>query len=153
MKKTLLILFIILLIASQSANAEKIPVKIAPTQVISTHKDLIEVGDNINFEVVNDIFLNENLYIKKGTPIIGTIDFFHPNGWAGDNAEIKFVKFKTTDANNKEIIINYPLNINGNTLKANDIKQYISWVITILVRGSEINIEPDTKIFNIFITQ
>lgn len=152
MKKSLL-LIIFLVSSLQVAFAEKIPVKITPAQIITTDHDEIEVGDRINFTIVNDIYINDKLYLEKGTPIYGKVDFFHPNGWAGDNADIKLVDFKTTDINDKTVVINYPLNINGNTLKANDIKQYISWITTILIRGSEINIEPDTKVFNIFIEQ
>lgn len=150
--KKLLVLFLLFVSSMfNAAFAEKIPVRITPLQIISTNNDEIEIGDWIKFAIVNDVFVDNKLYLKKGAPIFGFVDFFHPNGWVGDNAEIKFKTFKTIGINDKPIIINYPLNINGNTARANDIKQYISWVLTTLVRGSEIYIEPDTKTFNIFI--
>lgn len=100
---------------------------------------------------LTNIYVNNKLLIKKGTPIIGHVDFFHPNGWGGDSAEIKFKTFETSDLNEQKLIINYPLIINGNNAKNNDIKQYIAMVIFNLIRGSEIYIEPDTIFFNIFI--
>jgi len=160
MKKLLLLGLIIILSNIQSALAEKIPVRIAPTQVISTHHDELEVADWISFEIVNDIYINDKLYIRKATPIYGCVDFFKPNGWVGDSAEIYFKNFETKNIEGKKITINYPLKLNGNSLKANDLKQLLSWELPsilssyfILIRGSEIFIEPDTRTFNLFITQ
>lgn len=47
------------------ANAEKLPIKITPTQVITTSADEIEVGDWIKFKTVNDVFYKNKLLIKK----------------------------------------------------------------------------------------
>lgn len=151
MKKILLSFLVLLSSVFQTVYAEKIPVSIAPLQAISTNYDEIETGDYITFVIVNDVYTDGKLYLKKGTPVEAFVDFFHPNGWVGDSAEIKIKTFETTDSMGKKVIINYPLDLNGYTLKANDIKQYLSWVFTSLIRGSEIYIEPDTKIFNIFI--
>jgi len=159
MKKVLFASLILVLSNFQSVLAEKIPVRIAPTQIISSHEDEIEVADWISFEIVNDIYVNDKLYIKKETPIYGFVDFFKPNGWVGDSAEIYFKNFETKDVDGKKITLNYPLKINGNNLKANDVKQLLSWKLPsllssyfILIRGSEIFIEPDTRTFNLFIT-
>lgn len=151
MKKLLLLTIIVLSIFSSKAIAEKIPIKIEPTRIISTHNDEIELGDWIPFSVINDIYVKDKLYIKKGEPIYGFVDFFHPNGWAGDNAEIRFKKFQTKNIYGKEITINYPLDIDGNSAKANDLKVHFVSQILIIFRGAEIFIEPDTKMFNLFI--
>lgn len=155
------ILFTCLLILfAQAAFANNIPVKITPAQIISTHHDEIELGDYINFKIVKDVYVDNKLYLKKDTPITGFVEFFHENGWAGDSAEISFNKFRTRDVNGREVIINYPLKLVGNNLKANDIKQSLALNLTIfvqqilaLIRGSEIKLEPESKIFNLFITQ
>lgn len=157
--------------------AEKIPVKIAPTQMISTHHDEIEIGDCLNFEVAKDVYLNDNLYIKKGATIKGIVDFVHPNGWGGDSADIIFKKFYTTDVNNKKVEIDYPLDINGKAEMANNTRSISSYAATnkapliilhyvrqapllfyqtlnytgFVIRGAEICVEPDTTIYNIFI--
>jgi len=169
-KKFILILFLFILIALPS-DAEKIPVKITPIQIISTNHDEIEVGDWIKFVTVNDIFLNDKVYIKKDTDIVGIVDFVHQNGWGGDSAEICFKTFYTQDVNNKKIVISYPLDINGNLEMATNTRDVASQGLTSLkyihsltnipfirdaafiLRGAEIFVEPDTRIFNIFLTQ
>lgn len=153
MKKLFLLFCLLMISGIQTANAEKIPVKITPAQIISTHHDEIETGDYINFETAKDVYINNKLYIRKNTPVIAFVDFFHPNGWVGDSAEIKINSFETLDVNGKNVSINYPFVIDGNSLKVNDVKQYLVRIASILifVRGSEIYIEPDTKVFNIFI--
>lgn len=143
--------------------AEKIPVRITPVQVISTHHDEIEVGDWIKFEVVNDVYSGDNLYVSKGTKIVGIVDFVHPNGWAGDGAQIKFKKFVTTDVNNKKVIINYPLDILNNGEMATSLRQTSVQILPVVVsfvgdlaaciRGAEIFIEPDTTVYNLFLTR
>lgn len=153
MKKLLLLSLIFVMSMFQTAFAEKIAVKITPIQVISTNKDEIELGDWIGFELVNDVYKDDVLYLKKGSKVIGIVDFFHPNGWAGDAADIKFKNFSTIDVNNKKVDIVYPLNINGNVTMTTDMKQRIMKAPFALFRGSEIYIEPDTTIYNIFIEQ
>ena len=149
----------LLFIVAMPVFAEKIPVKVAPVQIISTHHDELEVGDKLEFEVVKDVYKDEKLFIKKGTNLIGVVDFVHPNGWFGDGANIKLLNFSTTDVNNKNIEISYPLNIKGGMVRS-ETKQYwirniattFTW-LGVLIRGSEIFVEPDTKIYNIFIEQ
>lgn len=141
------------------AFAEKIPVKIAPTQIISTNHDEIEVGDKITFEVVNDVYKENKLFIKKGSTVQGTIDFVHPNGWFGDAANIKLINFSTADVNDKKVDISSPVNIKGGIVRSETKQYWINYaVITVsslgvLIRGSEIFIEPDTKVYNLFIGQ
>lgn len=153
MKKSFLFLTLFLVFNFLPAYAGKIPVRIAPTQIISTHHDETEVGDWINFEVVTDVYKDGNLYIKKGTRVIGVVDFVHPNGWMADSADVKIKNFSTIDINNQKVEIIYPTNINGNKLIDKDVKLYLSYVFFTLFRGSEIFLEPDSKIFNIFINQ
>lgn len=164
--KKLFLVFIIFIGTCIPSFAEKTSVKIEPAQLISTNLDEIETGDYINFEIAKDVYLNDNLYIKKTTPVKGLVDFVHPNGWGGDSAEIVFKNFYTTDINGKKIVISYPLIINGQIEMANNIRSVSSKVVVdlatrfikpvciylgFIVRGAEINIEPDTRVFNIFI--
>lgn len=158
MKKFFLLFFV--LIFALPAFALKIPVRITPTQIISTHSDEIETGDWLKFEIVNDVYVNDKIYLKKQTPIYGFVDFFHPNGWAGDKAEIKIKTFETRDINDEKVTINYPLDIKENKELVSDTKEWIIEFISeipilsniiFVIRGSEIYIEPDTNVFNIFI--
>jgi hypothetical protein len=179
--KKIFLTFLICLFFTLPSFAEKIPVKIEPIQVISTNYDEVEVGDYINFEVVKDVYVNDDLYIKKHTHAKGLVDFVHPNGWGGDSADIVFKTFYTTDIKDKKVTISYPLEINGKAEMGNSIRRisderittvapraiphffpnfrlpYIGWgylnYVGFVIRGSEIFVEPDTTIYNIFIEQ
>lgn len=158
MKKFFLIFFV--LTFALPVFAQKTPVRITPTQIISTHNNEIETGDWLKFEIVNDVYINDKIYLKKQTPIYGFVDFIHPNGWAGDKAEIKIKTFETEDVNGKKVIINYPFNLKENKELVSDSKEWVIEFISeipilsnliFVIRGSELYIEPDTKVFNIFI--
>lgn len=163
MKNLFLVLIILFLSCFMPVFAEKIPVKITPIQIISTHHDETEIGDWINFEIIEDVYFDDNIYLKKGTKVIGVVDYVHNNGWLGDAAEVTFKKFVTADVNHKRVEIDYPVLLNGNILLKDQSKQYAIRVldnianmidfipIFALVRGSEIQLEPDTKTFSIFI--
>jgi len=168
--KSKIVYILLMLLVAAPAFAEKIPVKIAPAQVISTGHDEIEVGDWIEFETVNDVYKEDSLFLKKNSRIVGVVDFVHSNGWGGDGAEIKFKTFYVADINGKKNTIESPLvlngsNLNGNTNKfksifsngANNLYLVNSLAIIakplVFIRGSEIFIEPDTVTFNLFITQ
>lgn len=151
MKIKISLVLILLSILAMPSYAEKIPVKIEPAQVISTHQDQIEVGDKIKFKIAKDVKLNNKIYLKAGTNIYAVVDFVHNNGWAGDSAEVKFNKFITQNINGEKIIIEYPISIKGCHEKANIIRTCLS-DISILIRGAEIHIEPDSMYVNIFIT-
>lgn len=181
MTKKLIYILFICFVVTVPAFAEKIPVRITPLQVISTHHDETEIGDCIKFTTVNDVFVKDKIYIKKYTDIVGVVDHVHDNGWGGDAAEIVFKNFYTTDINNNKINFTYPLDINGNSEMASSTREvgtysavvagnslnlidslrslnyfrYINFVgknySGFILRGSEIFIEPDTKVYNIFI--
>lgn len=153
MIKKILFTFLLFVFAVP-AFAEKIPVKIAPTQIISTHHDELEVGDKIEFEVVKDVYKDEKIFIKKDTKITSSVDFIHPNGWFGDEANIKLIDFYTVDANDKKVEISYPLKIKGGIVRSETKQYWIKYFLNYLgfiIRGAEISVEPDTKIYNIFI--
>ena len=152
MRKILFLVLFLAFLFPQDVFAEKVAVKIAPIQVISTHHDEIEIGDWIDFEVVSDVYKDDKLFLKKGTKIIGIVDFVHPNGWLADGAVINIKNFTTVDINKKKVEIAYPVSINGNKFLENDAKQYLAYVrSSLLFRGSEIYIEPDTQTFNLFV--
>lgn len=149
--KKILLAILFMSLFTLPAFAEKISVRISPIKLISTNKDEIEVGDKIPFQVVNDVYVNRKLYIKKNTLLVGIVDFVHPNGWAGDNAQITFKNFQAKNINNEKIKISYPLTIEGGMETGQSTKQIIGYFLTYLFRGAEIYVEPDTKVYNIFI--
>jgi len=153
MIKKVLLLAVLIYSTIIPAFASRIPVKITPTQIISTNKDEIEVGDWIQFVVVNDVKINGELYLKRDTQMTGVVDFIHPNGWFGDSAQVTLKTFYATDSNNKKITINSPLIIDGTLKEINDYKDFTKAIGACLSRGQEIFVEPDTKTYNIFMEQ
>jgi len=148
MKKIFLTLIFTLLI-STPAFAEKIPVRLENTYLISTHHDEVQLGDLIPFKVVNDVYLDKKLYIKKDTKCIGLVDFIQDNGWAGYSAEVRFKTFITKDV----------ITLDGNieTFTSTMQKKSKSSIFYIILnalsfaRGHELGIKPGQASFNIFI--
>lgn len=140
---------------SDYINSENTPIKIKPTQKISTCYDEIEVGDIIKFAAVKDVYKNGKLYIKKDTPIYGTVDYVSENGWSYDNAQIDFKKFKTKTADGKVINITSPLSINGFDIlkyKGERLAQFFNYC-GVAFRGKEVEIIPqkDNIEFNLWL--
>lgn len=140
---------------SDYIKSEDTPIKIKPAQKISTCYDDIEVGDKIKFITAKDIYKNNKLYIKKGTPIYGLVDYVSENGWSYDNAQIDFKKFKTKDIKGNIITISSPLSINGfDTLqyKGKKLAQFFNYC-GIVFRGKEVDIIPekDNIYFNVWL--
>lgn len=166
MKKLLLTLILLTGIFSAPVFAEKIPVKLENTKLISTHHDEIQLGDYIPFRIANDVYINKKLYIKKDTKVIGLVDFVQDNGWAGYGAEVRFKNFTTKDANEKVVTIISPITLDGNAETYASTVNYMADKgifityflgkfsdIFMFVRGHEIKIEPEHASFNIFIEQ
>ena len=140
---------------SDYINSDTTPVKIKPAQKISTCYDETEVGDRIKFIIEKDIYKNGKLYIKKDTPIYGTVDYVSDNGWSYDNAQIDIKKFKTRTADGKVITISSPLSINGFDIlkyKSKKIAQFFNYC-GVAFRSKEVEILPeqDNINFNIWI--
>lgn len=152
MKKLCLLIALMIVFAgfSNSAFAQKVSVRIAPAEIISTHNDEVEVGDWIQFEVVNDVFVDSNLFIRKDTPIQGVVDFYDPNGWSGDYAEIRIKKFETVDTQGKKVEIESVIIIDGRDLKIDTFKKGVIWVLSNF-RGREVFLEPDSRVYNLFL--
>lgn len=149
-EKTQLVVFF-----SDFINSEETPIKIKPAQKISTCYDEIEVGDKIKFSVVKDVYKNGKLYIKKGTPIYGVVDYVSDNGWAYDNAQIDFKKFRLKNIDGKVIETTSPVSINGFDIlkyKGKRTAQFFNYC-GVVFRGKEVEILPekDNLEFNIWI--
>ena len=149
-EKTKLIVFF-----SDYINSEETPVKIKPAQKISTCYDEIEYGDKIRFAVVKDVYKNGKLYIKKGTPVYGIVDYVNENGWAYDNAQIDFKEFRTKNIEGKVIKISSPVSINGFEIlkyKGKRAAQFFNYC-GVAFRGKEVEIIPeqDNLQFNVWL--
>lgn len=153
--KKIFILLAVFILTNTIASAQKLPVRITPGENISTAYDEIEVGDNLKFKTMQDIYYNQKLYIKKDTPVYAQVGLLSDNGWAFDHAEINFKKFVTTDVNNNTITINDDLTINGFELiktKGKRPAQFFNY-IGVIFRGKEIDIKysQDIPVFTIWL--
>ncbi len=157
MNKLVLTALILLVSAGLSfAAEEKIPIKIAPLEPISTAFDETDVGDRVPFLIKEDVYKNGKLFIKKGTTMYGTVDFVKENGWLGDNAEVEFKTFRVRNANGKLTTFNSSLSLTGfNTLKWYNPawKRFFNYC-SLVFRGNEVDINPNISdpVFNIWYT-
>lgn len=140
---------------SDYIKSEDTPVRITPAQKISTSFDEIEVGDKIKFSFVKDVYKDGQLYLKKGSPIYGIVDYVDDNGWYYDNAQIDFKYFKTKTVDGKTITITSLVSINGFEIlkyKSNRPAQFFNYC-GVAFRGKEVDINPEKeKIqFNIWV--
>ncbi len=143
MKKCLLVIAILFFSWQAVFAAEKTPIKIVPAENISTCYDEIQIGDKLLFNVKNDVYVNNKLLFKKGTNVIGDVNFFDENGWGYDNAEITINKFHLRNVNGKIVTINSQIKINGFELlktKNARVAQFFNY-IGIIFRGKEIDIK------------
>ena len=155
LSRTIFITLLLLFNAGLTIAAEeKIPIKISPLEPISTAYDETEVGDNIPFLVVEDVYKNGKLFIKKGVTMYGTVDFVKENGCLADHAEIEFKTFRVRNAQGKLSTFNSELLLTGlNTLKWYNPrwKRVINYC-TMIFRGNEVDINPNNSepVFNIW---
>lgn len=126
------------------SNKEKLSIDIAPIELISTCHDETQINDIIRFKVLNDVYYKDELYIKKGTRLIGYVDYVQDNGWDYDSAQIQFKKFKTKDVKGNIIEFHSELCIDGFEIlkyKGKRMAQFFNY-IGIVGRGKEIEIIP-----------
>lgn len=152
MKKILYSLIFIFLFAPM-ANAEKISVKITPTQLISTHHNEVEIGDWIKFKTINDIYYKNNLFIKKDSQVVGIVDSIHENGLLADNAEISFKTFYVRDKENNLVKIDYPLLISRKNSVCKGLGDKTIKYVCVIFKGNEIKVEPESVTYNLFLTK
>ncbi len=150
--KIVFVLVLLFFTSSIAFAAEKTPISITPLQVISTTHDEVEVGDPIDFKVVKDVYKEDKLIIKKGSPVEAEVDYVSSNGWAADAAYIQFRNFKILTAQNKWITVPYTLKIKGSDcLKSTNAFYKGCFLVKSIIRGSEISLKPNQRNFNIFL--
>ena len=151
MKKIIILLLFIIFSTQIVQASEKIPVKITPAQVISTHHDEIEVGDYIKFKVVNDVYYKDRLYIKEGSIVLGMVSNIHENGYFFDNAEIIITPFKVKTVCNTVITIKSTITLNRKDFVCKKFGDKTVKYAGVAFRGNEIKIEPETVEYNLFL--
>lgn len=131
----------------------EIPVSITPNQVISTSHDEVEIGDELNFKVVKDTYFNNSLLFKEGSPALALVDYVSENGFVADSAYIQILKFKILDTKNNWVTVDCSMKIKGlecRDTKRNILKKCVHG-IAFIIRGDEVELQPEQRNFNIFI--
>lgn len=128
----------------QCGKAES-AIQLRPEHKISTCYNEIEPGDKIRFVVTNDVYKNGKIFIKKGSPLVGIVEYLNENGWCYDNAEIELKTFRVRDVNGNIVTINNDVLINGFEVikyKRNKFAQFFNYC-GVIFRGKEIEILKD----------
>lgn len=138
LKKIILSLILISLGLSSSAK-EQVVTLYAPAKITTSDLTLTE-GDNINFAISNDIYVNSKLFIKKDEKVTGLITSIEPNGFGCKEATIYSEHFKTKDVDGKEVKLGGIIYVKGRTHWM--FTQFIP-VLPTFIRGGEVQIEPN----------
>lgn len=78
-------------------NAELIRVFVYATKLITT-KNLLTIGQKVDFKVSKDVCKKGEVFIKEGTPVNAFIELISESGRYGDPDEIELGRFSTKDA-------------------------------------------------------
>lgn len=142
LKKISLLVFFLFL--NQSVIAKDIPVKIIPANKITTSTANIQEGDSVNFLTADDIFINSSVYIKKGTPVKGTITSIEDNDYLYVPATLYAENFVTKNVDGKLV------KLSGIVYKAGnnhwELTQFIP-IPFVYLRGGEVQIKPKKDTF------
>lgn len=148
MKKFVLILAVVSLINFSECFAKDIPVKIKPEYKITTSSVNLTEGDNVDFIISEDVFLNSKLYLKKGQKISGCVTHLQPNGFLAEPATIYIENFKTNDSGGS------PTNLKGVVYKeGNDHHVFTEFFFFETLRGGEVQIKPEKDEFMLYVEE
>lgn len=145
-KKSLLVLILILLFA-QMTTAKELQVKVYSPIKITTSNSHLQEGDSINFILANDVYLNSKVYLKKGETVSGIITSINNNGFVCKEASIYAENFKVKNVNGKRVSLNGVVYKKGRTHEL--FTQFIPFVPEI-IRGGEVQIKPQKDIFILY---
>lgn len=160
-KKLLLIIAFIFLIPSFALGKE-IPVKIDALSKISTSDVHLQEGDSVHFRVLDDVYVNSNLYIKKGTEAVGVITSLVNNGFTCQEASIYAEQFRVKDISGKNvklkgIVFKQGRNHGLFTQYWPEYTQFCPWFVSFLsngftfIRGGEAKILPEKDIYTLYL--
>ncbi len=110
----------------------------APTKITTSNINLKE-GDEINFAISDDIYVNSKLFIKKDEKVTGLITSLEDNGFQCKEASIYSEQFKTKDINGNEITLVGIIYKKGRTHWM--FSQILPYVPAFM-RGGEVQIKP-----------
>lgn len=145
-----IIFVLIIFLCSPYVVAKEIPVKIKPITKITTANTNLQEGDNVNFEVVDDVLVNSHIYFKKGAEVVGEITSIEDNDYLYTPAKLYIEDFKARNTDGNMI------KMNGAIFKAGNDHSWLTQFIPlpfVYLRGGEVQIKPKEDIFILFLKE
>jgi hypothetical protein len=154
MIKKIFLILIIFLCFNNSAFSKEISVKVIPDSEISTSDGSLQEGDSINLIIVEDVYVNTKLYIKKGEPVVGIITSLVNNDFTCQNASIYAENFKAKNVDGKIVKLNGIVHKEGRNHSY--FTQYMpdnpmSTSLFFFIRGGEAKIVPQKDSFILYL--
>lgn len=137
-RKIILSLFLFSIGLASFSN-EQIVNLYAPVKITTSNVNLKE-GDEINFALSKDIYVNSKLYARKDEKVTGLITSLEPNGFACKEASIYVENFKTKNVDGKEIKLDGIIYHKGRTHWM--FTQFVP-ILPTFIRGGEVQITPE----------
>ena len=129
-----------------------LPIKLRPTEVISTANPLLKAGDTVEFVVAEDVLHDKKIVVKKGTKVTGLILSLVENTYHGAAAEITIGQFEIKEKNNKTYNIKGVIEKKGSTHeKAINNWSYIIGPAVFWIRGGETKLTPEKDQYTLYI--
>lgn len=149
LKKILISLVLFLLLdLNSSAFSKDIPVPLITNTKISTSNVNLQEGDNINLLVADDVYLNNKLYIKKGSNAVGVITSLTKNDFTCQEAQIYAEQFKVKNVDGNIVKISGVVHKEGRNHSL--MTQYMPFGYHI-IRGGEAQILPEKDTFTLYL--
>lgn len=148
MIKRILLTLIILFSLNMFAMADEIPVKLTPLDPISTANVDLREGDKINLIVADDVVLNSNVYIKKGSVATGVITSLVDNGFVCQEASLYVENFKVKNTQGKQV------KLDGIVYKKGRNHSYVTQFlgdVFCFIRGGEAKMEPIKDTYTLYV--
>lgn len=142
------LLGIIVFLLGQITFAKTILVQVKPIQKITTTNSKLQEGDNVDFIVVNDVFLNSKLYLKMDEPVVGTITSLKPNNFLYEPASVYIENFVTKNVYGKKVKLDGIIYKKGNDYSL--ITQFIPFPLFAL-KGGHVKIKPVKDVFTLYL--
>lgn len=151
MKKALNIIFLSAVIFfgfHQPSEARKYVMNITPAQEICTKGQAISKGDVLNFVVSKDTYIEDQLFLSKGTPVSATVGYAEGDAWVGETPLLVLSYFETKDVTGDPVVVEYPLKIKGK-YGLSKFSEYAKYYVKSIIYTANLELKPDVHEFNV----
>lgn len=131
-------------------STEKIPVKLLAQEKINSEKDVYE-GQEINFNVKSNVYIDNKILIAKGTPVSARVETIIKSGMNGIPASIIVGNFKIENIDKGKISDFYEIEGQNRSLWVFPLKWALTPVpptgsLTNFIKGGHAKLKTDKEI-------